>query len=667
MKTSFSVKSLTVAFASALALTGCLEVEDDSNAELTAALQDQNRILSEQLAQDAQVYTVTAVGVVVDIFDNQPLTNAVVTVRTPTETIADSVAVSTDGQFSVEGIPANSSVEFIVESTDDSFMQRVFYRQAGDATSGNTTNDFGQFSVSEAETYTIAVVNSETNMPIEGLEFKADSTVGTGASASNYLHISSYDDVTGQYIITLPKFISTVVVASIDADRDGFRDYFPESFRYIDGTKIRIFSSLLADLETIYLSESDVVIPTEDLQIQLNIFDSAGNPLTDATAIVDDNFNTLESIYDAEAGQYVLDTVFDGSISVQIPAFEEEGKFYESVSFSVRDYGETALRISGTGVPSYEITKSDAIQIPIFPRQTTATTTNPRVVFVSQPEDTLNNSLFVFYSMGVDVTPDNVSLINRDAYTVVRGDDSEDDLVLPGTTTITGGVEVPVAVSTSYGGTKLTVTPTVELANDASHVYSIGAVTPVGSDTSIDLSVEDYIRFDSADPVSDTPFDIANIVLDNNSYTANGSLIKSENTAGEAATSPSYFNNAYLFFPPEVNQLKQFSMRLASRVVNGVANGANELFTIVRNGEFKGNRANLVSLARNENVLRSETNYWNFFYGTTLDDATGTPYLRFSLRTYDDVEGSENSMTFEYAYETKAGETKTGVITLPVQ
>lgn len=167
MKIKFSpIKSAFIAMTAA-AVTGCIEVEDDSNAELTAAVQQQNQILSEQLQQQEVVYTVTMTGVVVDAFDSQPLSNANVTVRTPTEVIAENQSIES-GQFAIEGLPANSSVEVIISSPDDSFLTRVFYLSTGDVTSGNAVKDFGTFSVSEGETYTIEVLESETNMPIEG-------------------------------------------------------------------------------------------------------------------------------------------------------------------------------------------------------------------------------------------------------------------------------------------------------------------------------------------------------------------------------------------------------------------------------------------------------------------------------------------------------------------
>jgi hypothetical protein len=665
MKMKFSpIKSAFIAM-TAVAVTGCIEVEDDSNAELTAAVQQQNQILSEQLQQQEVVYTVTMTGVVVDAFDSQPLSNATVTVRTPTEVVAENQSIES-GQFTIEGLPANSSVEVIISSPDDSFLTRVFYLSTGDVTSGNAIKDFGIFRVSEGETYTIEVLESETNMPIEGLEFNASSAVNTGANASAFDHVGTFDEVNGVYTIELPKFINTVVYASIDADRDGERDYVPENFSYVSGTRIRINSFDLDDLEPIRLGQEGASVLNE-VQVRLSVVNGGGESLTSANVILEDSNNDIQATFDEIAEQYIVDAIFDRTFRIEIPAFEEGELRFQSSQVTVTLLSSSnQLEISGTGVSFTTVPYNEVVNLVVRPSEIASPATDLRTLFINNPKDAENNALTVFYSVPVDVSAESVTLTNRSAYTVVKGNDDSDDTVLPGNTVINGGVEVPVAVSMGLNGTKLTVTPTVELESQQSHSYSVGAITVVGEDASVNLSNEDSVSFTSALLVSEEEFDIADVVADNNNYATNGVPIQTTNTAGDPTNSTNFNRTVYLVFPDTLNQLQQFNMRLVSRVNDGTVIAEGNNYEIICNGSLRTNTVNFLSLAQNESVSRNGT-LNEFYHGTAQPDQSVVYVEGIFGSMSDDLTGQENSLTFDYAYETKAGEVFTGTVTLPVQ
>ncbi len=666
---NFRLSKIFVAIASGVALSGCIEVKDDSNDELTAALLEQNRILSEQSNQENPVYTVTLAGSVVDVFDGKIIDNALVTIRTPTTVIADKVAV-TNGQVVVEGVPSNTSVEIVVESTDDSFVSRVFYRQTLVTTTANAVQDLGRFEVSEGETYAIEVVDSQLNTPIEGLVFTGSSASGAGSTVSNYLHVSSFDAVNGVYNITVPKFIIFRVTASIDADRDGRRDYEPESFSLISGTQISISSTSLNDISTLRLAPLGDNGAANDVEVRLSIIDAAGNPLENGSAVIGDSFNDTVAEYNAETQQYVFDASFSSSFRIDIPAFSEEEKNYDSSSVTVSEDSDGRLRIStsnSNGDSFYTIPFTDVIDIPLQPRYTNSPSNDLSIVFRSNPSESETNGLSIFYSSGISVAASNVSLINQDGYSVVRGNDSDSDTILPGTTLITGGVSVPVTFTTSLNGTKLNVEPVEELSKNDSHSYKIGALNVGVQEQSIDLSGDDNIRFSSHSLVDEVAFDIMKLALDNNSFTSNGEAIVTENTAGEASSTSNSNRTVYLFFPPELNQLQQFVLRQTGLISDGQSRTDSREYEIVRNGLIRSaSRVNLVSAAENENVDRRNTN-GSFFYGTALSDQAGIYFTNTSAFLSDNIDVEINSITFDYAYETKAGEVFTGSLTLPVQ
>ena len=89
-------------------------------------------------------------------------------------------------------------------------------------------------------------------------------------------------------------------------------------------------------------------------------------------------------------------------------------------------------------------------------------------------------------------------------------------------------------------------------------------------------------------------------------------------------------------------------------------------YSIVLNGQIqRNNKVILISLAQNENLVTSELRR-NVITSTALTN-TDLIYRYGSLEYLaDNKAGSTNNITFEYAYETLAGEIFTGTITLPV-
>jgi hypothetical protein len=109
-------------------LTACFEVKDDSNADVAAAIQAQNEILSGTTypAIETITSTVALTGIIVNALDGKEVSKANVTIIAADEIIQESLEF-TGGEFKVENLPSNSDIEVVIESTNDDFLSRVFF------------------------------------------------------------------------------------------------------------------------------------------------------------------------------------------------------------------------------------------------------------------------------------------------------------------------------------------------------------------------------------------------------------------------------------------------------------------------------------------------------------------------------------------------------------
>ncbi|MEM0910688.1 MAG: hypothetical protein AAGJ37_06910 [Pseudomonadota bacterium] len=651
-------------------LTGCLEVDDDSNDELTAALIAQNEILNAQLEQAREGYTVTITGTIVDAFDGETPVDGVVSVRTLTTVYAENVT-SNNGQFSVAGLPANSILEIVISSPDESFLTRAFSLQTASANSGDVETSVGNLSVSSAKTFEIAILNAETNMPIEGLELTANSSNGLIGNRAEFMHQATFDEVNGVYVIVLPEFLSSDVTIANDADRDGERDWTIESGAQNSGTDIRVLYEDIENGNSILLSQ-----PSEEetvtLQFRLSVINDAGDTITGATLEAENGQETVAASFDTVTGQYVLDVDYDDSVTINIGAITFNGEQFRSATLNIRDHNQddNLLSVSSSGIASnsnYDVDLADVVHLSVELSTGTSSFSNTlEVVSSINPALRDDGAYSVFYSQPVQPVVEDITLISEDEFSVVRGNDSNDDIILPGNTLITIGKEIPVETAMSLNNTKLTITPKVTLVSNVDYKYEIEDVRVISTGDLFDLS--DDRNFESKLLVGDVPFNINSLVADNDNYTNNGVTIVTENTAGNSSTSSDSSRSVYVFLPDEINQLRQFNLNKSTVIDSDVQETTNRRYEIVRNGEINVQYHRAISLAENENIMRESLSGYSYSenIGTSLADGR---YYRLDVDEYmsDNTSSETNTITFDYAYETLAGDIETGTTTLPVQ
>ncbi|AEE21071.1 hypothetical protein Glaag_0102 [Glaciecola sp. 4H-3-7+YE-5] len=657
---------IAIAVSATVLLNGCLEVEDKNNSEVVNALQQQNEILSEQ----DQKKSVTVRGLIVNARDSEPVSSAKITVKTGVETIAEGI-VGADGKFSISDLPSNSDLDLIVTSDSDEFMSRAFFFNTEFSEGSNNQQDIGILGVSEAVDVSFTVLNGADNTPVTDLVFKADSSSpsysGVSSSTFEYLHLSTFDEVNGIYNMTLPRYIDVAATASLDVNKDGEPDYVLESLPFSSGNNITFFSANEGDANEIYLLTADDAAP-EEVEYRVALVDEFGDPLLGATVLVNDQYNDdVSATYDAEAGEYVISAAFVQSLSIQIPAFSVGEINYQSASINIGEQNDGRLSVYYSGAADYASyyvsSDTESLSFAIQPQEIVNNVSELEAVLVSEPSK-MDSSWNVFYSQSVAVEVSDVTLTNLDAFTVTKGNASTDDLVLAGTTSIVGGIDMAVSVALSKNDTRLTVSPDSLLVAGDSYQYTVGTIEVVATGQTIDLA-SDSKQF-TVPANEEAVFDIAQVRLDNNNYTTNGNAITAQNTAGEASTPFDYDRNVYLVLPSTVNSLQSFTMRRVSIVEDGSSALSTETYNLVENGNVQLNSSALVALAQNETLYTDNINF-SIYDGMNLPDVAKAYTRQMYIYLSDSTSSNENSATFEYAYETKSGDVVTGNIKLNVE
>jgi len=653
--------------ASLCLLTACFEVEDDSNSDVVEALQAQNEILSGTTypINETTTATVALTGIIVNALDGKEVSTANVTIIAADEVIQDSL-VFTGGEFKIENLPSNSDIEIVIESTNDEFLSRVFFMNTGNSDAVNTSNDFGTFEVSIANTVQVSVINQTTGLPLSTLEFIGYSHYGNSSRANGYKHTSTYDEVNGVYNITLPKFIQTTISANLDINKDGEIDFIPELNNTLNGTNLYYPSANNQESVTLYVDEK---MPLEQIEYRIALIDESANTLLGAELRVlgADGVESV-STFDESTEQYVLSAEFTYSSTIEIPSFSVNDVNYQSSSISLRTNNDDSLRVSVSGTLGnsyYNIPFSNIIELAIMPRVVDASSSTLEVVTSANEVNFVDHSFSVFYSQPITVSANSVVLTNTSGFTAVKGNDDSNDIVLPGTTIISGDIDVPVSFETSLNNTKLTITPVSALTAGQNYRYDVNSLVLTSTEQSVDVN-GDYLSF-SIENSNDAVFDINDLRLDNNNYTTNGTAILTENSAGDFASPYNSNRNVYIYLPTSINTLQTLTLRRVSIIQNGMSANSVRDYNFVRNGNFDNlSSIGLLQLAENETIVNDNLSI-NVETGSAQPDSQKVYRAYLSTYNSDNMTGSENSVTFQYAYETKAGVVATGTITIPVQ
>lgn len=656
-----------------LALTGCIEVDDDSNDGVVDALNQQNSVLTEQnnllseQLENSQV-SVTITGAVMDVDSELPIASANVTVYQGENEIAQG-ATNENGVFSIESLPASTDVTVVVSSADDTYIDRAFFMSTIPVSTGEGYDDIGTLMVSKPVNVAFSVVDAQSGDAVTGLEFRGFSYSGTaGSTVNNFAHETSFNEETQQYEITLPKDLNVTLRADIDQDDDGEAD-----FAFSNSDNVIISEDMLFILRANELEDTDIALSeTEDADVEqksvsITLLDEQGNTVDAASFNYVDAESTINAEFDETSQQYVIDIPFDGYATLDMPSFAVDGTTYStgSVSLSRQINSQTeqsAIRVSTNGFNSnsyYVIADEADLALVLVLREVQPEST---VELITSNVSASDYAYSVYYSEAVQIAESEVSLTFNDI-NVIRGNDSTEDTVPAGSTNILSeSVEVEVSAATSLNGVKHTFTPTDVLSANTSYTYSIGEVTPVSGGVAGDV-YGDEIEFTT--PVdSNLVFNINDLKLDNRNYYTNGALIVSENTAGVANTAFDFSNNVNILLPASVETLNYLVLNFQSYNEFGSDFSFTRQEVLVQDGNIFLSRYFALDVAENENV-NNQTNT-SLMLGSTAEDSTYVYGDFMYLYLRDNTASDPVTVTFTYEYQTKGGESASGTLTLPV-
>jgi hypothetical protein len=667
---------------SALLMTGCLDVKDnDANQELASAVQAQNEILKEQSLSSHNL-----VGMLENTSKDGSLAGAKVELKVGSQSFVAST-INADGSFELLKLPFNSDYTLHVTSADNAFLNRVVYGTTRSVSPGISTYNIGTVYVSKGVEKTIAIVDADTKESITGLTFYTYvHTTQDGRDVDNYLsqaYASTYDAENGTYKLTLPADLLDYVSVSFDLDGDKHNDYraLSNSFNQITNPNQTVSfltrSDYLLEQDTILLEKNNLELAKE-LQIRLSLIDKETNSLLDVSlSILNDNDKSFTAVYDTETNQYVADVTYNESIRILMPSFTQGDKYFESNQASInRQNNAIQVNIDGfnrNGAlnSNYYMVDLDesVIDLVLGAREIDAQT--PIEIVNVSPVSELTQEYNVFYSQAIGVLENSASLTQKDKLVVTLGNASVDDLWVAGTTLISEkDIKLPVETNLTLNNTKLTIKPKNELEKGFTYQYEIGKVSDVKNELAADVNGDDSNEFEIKKTLA-TTFDINSLVLENNNYFNNGVLITASNTAGTTSSTFENSQEVILMFPENasLDMFENFTLKVISYIDDGVVRNNFDTYRLVSNGSVIQSlrKYHVVQLASNEAVVYDNINSGTVMLGSNLSNGVGFGLNLGYNYLSDNVTGNENSMTFEYSYELKTGEIKTGTIKFLVQ
>lgn len=667
---------------SALLMTGCLDVKDnDANQELASAVQAQNEILKEQSLSSHNL-----VGMLENTSKDGSLTGAKVELKVGSQSFVAST-INADGSFELLKLPFNSDYTLHVTSADNAFLNRVVYGTTRSVSPGISTYNIGTVYVSKGVEKTIAIVDADTKESITGLTFYTYvHTTQDGRDVDNYLsqaYASTYDAENGTYKLTLPADLLDYVSVSFDLDGDKHNDYraLSNSFNQITNPNQTVSfltrSDYLLEQDTILLEKNNLELAKE-LQIRLSLIDKETNSLLDVSlSILNDNDKSFTAVYDTETNQYVADVTYNESIRILMPSFTQGDKYFESNQASINRQNN-AIQVNTDGFnrngalnSNYYMVDLDesVIDLVLGAREIDAQT--PIEIVNVSPVSELTQEYNVFYSQAIGVLENSASLTQKDKLVVTLGNASVDDLWVAGTTLISEkDIKLPVETNLTLNNTKLTIKPKNELEKGFTYQYEIGKVSDVKNELAADVNGDDSNEFEIKKTLA-TTFDINSLVLENNNYFNNGVLITASNTAGTTSSTFENSQEVILMFPENasLDMFENFTLKVISYIDDGVVRNNFDTYRLVSNGSVIQSlrKYHVVQLASNEAVVYDNINSGTVMLGSNLSNGVGFGLNLGYNYLSDNVTGNENSMTFEYSYELKTGEIKTGTVKFLVQ
>ncbi len=659
-----------VATAVCVALSGCLEVEDD-NSELIAALEAQNEILQQQNHGYVVQKPITLYGEIVNATTDELVTEATLEIKVGSEWLEP---VTVAGEFSIEELPINTNYIVVIKSPTGAFLDRAFYGRTGSAAVGQVSSQtMGTLLVSEGVVKTYSILDIDDSTPFEGLTFNYNPANNVGSSyqpraIDDYIIESTFDSTTGLYSILLPKSFSFSVKASNDIDGDGIADYTVENSNfggYNGGIQLSTDEAL--QLETLYVNETQAYQP---VQLRITAINETGNKIEGISFFASDEYKgNLDTSYDETTQEYVFDYQSSSRVEIMMPSFSTEtaeGEVrYDSAQLNLLWSTEETLSLTDYGFVNSLPNEVDVVDgiasLVVMPD--VAYNPGPSISRISSVLDESDNySSKEFYAAPIGLVEDGITLVKYNVVNIIKGNDSPNDIVPAGTTLIERQDQnIAITGNLTHNNTFLTVSPDAPLTSGG-YRYQVSELRNQESGEIFNASHSQ--SFEVPYEQNTTPFDINDIKLDNDNHTTTGVRILTTNTAGINNPATNHASSVYIVLPRSIETLDFFRLYQTNYTRNNSAYSDTRQRKIVENGNIQVSISTAVSLAENENL----EGYYYSDVKTGMAVSDGEWYV-FSASEYlsDNTGSSTNSITYNYTYRVAGEDTVyEGTITLPV-
>lgn len=689
-------KKLSLSAALTLALSGCLEVEDNSNDAQAEQLKAQNDALLQinqtLFEQSNKQELLTISGHLYDVGADAAPASATIKLKQTDGSWGEAIAVKEDGSFSVPNVTVSSVYSLLIESPDGSFLSKTLEGQAYG--SNNSTMDIGVVSVSEGMDKVFSVFNGETSEPIIGLSFKSCINQNTLHSAryNGYDHgieavycqtsnpeqvgvfASEFNAETSEYTLHIPKYgENVVIIADVDVDKDGEADYSgdwaTDYYDTLGDRYISIKASNFRGASELTLKVTDGTELIQPLSLNLSLVDPNAEHLLGAELRIDDELNDdLSPTFNETTQQYQFTAQIkeNGALEILIPEQIIDEQAYSGATVTISKSNDTyEVIIHGQNHRFFNVDASEAsLDLVVALSEHNQISDNLEVLARSQSMNAVDGKVHLFYSSPIELTDESVNFAEQ-AIQVTAGNARDDDLIFPGKTLFERvWQDKPVQSALSLNDTRLTITPEI-LSAGKTYRLSVGEVKNKESSILFDTRVS----YETSTPFVGEKFDIeVDMFIDNNNFSHQGEVITRFNTASEESEVRNDLDSVSMYFSRSIESLQNFNIQIVSMTSGGfVESFSNSFITLVKDGDIKeGHLIHAHKVARNESV--EIIDQINLLTGLSISDGDWYQVSGSLFGSRDNVpDENVNQVTLSYAIEYKDGSTKTGTLTRPVR
>ncbi|TMP79297.1 hypothetical protein CWB73_14375 [Pseudoalteromonas phenolica] len=645
----FNYSKIALGVTACIALSGCLEVEDNNNDALVAQLEQQNQILQDQLDHQierskASKTAITLSGSVKLATEGDTLADDVTVTLYYNGKWHDAVMVDEAGNFEIAGLPSNTDVIAQVSSPSNAIMTRNFFFET-DYSNAPVVQNVSTFEVGQPETLEFTVLEEGTNLPFEGLVLEAHLNGYHNGWVDEAIRELVEDNVskatlnseTGNYELVVPKGINTSLSQTTDLDADGMDDV--EGLGFSNSYQLK-FNPVT------YLSK----IEAEQFKLALTFLAPDGSVVKpDNIFATNNDFGENKASFDDESQSFTLDANYYGNLEVLIPSFTANDITYQASQVKVYNFNENSqtyyVRIDGGYYYNVDIVPQDNIvSVAVRLRGEEQTTPNLELVSTTQNFHPESHAFTYYFNAPIEVgNRTEAKLLHTNALVVTKGNASTDDNIAPGTTEIRyEDVEVPVTTSLAFNDTALTVTPNSKLVEGGNYTLTLRRPVNKQSGYYDDFYDNKYLSVMTTTSFAETLFK-----ADNFNYRKNGKLITATNTAGVESADYSSEESSQICVLIE----NKYNVSITNvEVIKAVANGQDA--TISNSWVNSSGSSRLYQLAANEWLswytvekgAAVENGSYNKSCLSILDDNSNNVMFK------DHTNDNENSITVEIEY-----------------